>query len=502
MTALRARGEARRIGRVQHAAARGSRRRRPDDPARRRAVADRLLRYARLPAGAVGGEPSPPRGSGLDHEAAAREDGGALLVRGEFTFPGEDATTPPDEAVDLIRAYVRTAAAAARGPPANDPTADPAARTWTTGCSPRWSTTRCRCCRARRIAARFRELEVEITDDTPDGLLEEVLDRLRAAGAGAPDPTPKYVRAVGPLATLPPEVEVGAARPRRDREPGPRAGRSPRRSCHLLRHDVVIRLDADPEGVHQARVATRRLRSDLRTFRSMLDPELGRAASRGAALARDGPRRGAGRRRAARRACAGRVEMIPATEAPGVAQVIEALQQRRKEAHTALIASISGERYVALLDRLRRGGPGAGRASRRRRRAGPGHRCRPARRTVASPARGREGGGQASGGRRAAHRSDPGQAGAVRRRGSGSDRRQACTRSSPRRRPSSRRSWASTTTRWSRGPGCGRGPPGGVRATRRSPPACSPGSSAPRRRRAARGGARCGSASSRREEAM
>ena len=30
---------------------------------------------------------------------------------------------------------------------------------------------------------------------------------------------------------------------------------------------------------------------------------------------------------------AGRTEMIPATEAPGVAQVIEALEQRRKGAH-------------------------------------------------------------------------------------------------------------------------------------------------------------------------
>jgi CHAD domain-containing protein len=113
---------------------------------------------------------------------------------------------------------------------------------------------------------------------------------------------------------------------------------------------VVIRLDADPEGVHQARVATRRLRSDLRTFRTMLDPDwavplreelrwlgtvLGEARDADVLLAR----------------LQGRVEMIPATEAPGVAQVIEALQQRRKEAHTALLASISAERYVALLDR-------------------------------------------------------------------------------------------------------------------------------------------------------
>ena len=43
----------------------------------------------------------------------------------------------------------------------------------------------------RRIAARFRELEVEITDDTPEGLLDAVLERLREAGAGAPGPDPE-----------------------------------------------------------------------------------------------------------------------------------------------------------------------------------------------------------------------------------------------------------------------------------------------------------------------
>ena len=33
----------------------------------------------------------------------------------------------------------------------------------------------------------------------------------------------------------------------------------------------MIRIGEDPEGVHQARVATRRLRSDLRTFGPVLD---------------------------------------------------------------------------------------------------------------------------------------------------------------------------------------------------------------------------------------
>lgn len=40
----------------------------------------------------------------------------------------------------------------------------------------------------------------------------------------------------------------------------------------LLGADPLARVGDDPEGVHQARVATRRLRSDLRTFGPLLDP--------------------------------------------------------------------------------------------------------------------------------------------------------------------------------------------------------------------------------------
>ena len=39
----------------------------------------------------------------------------------------------------------------------------------------------------------------------------------------------------------------------------------------LIANDPGVRLGKDPESVHQARVATRRLRSDLRTFRPILD---------------------------------------------------------------------------------------------------------------------------------------------------------------------------------------------------------------------------------------
>ena len=41
--------------------------------------------------------------------------------------------------------------------------------------------------------------------------------------------------------------------------------------ARLLANDLAIRLDLGPEGVHQARVATRRLRSDLGTFAGLVD---------------------------------------------------------------------------------------------------------------------------------------------------------------------------------------------------------------------------------------
>ena len=46
-------------------------------------------------------------------------------------------------------------------------------------------------------------------------------------------------------------------------------------TVRLIRHDAGVRLGNDPEAVHQARVAVRRLRSDLRTFRPLVAREWG-----------------------------------------------------------------------------------------------------------------------------------------------------------------------------------------------------------------------------------
>ena len=59
-----------------------------------------------------------------------------------------------------------------------------------------------------RVAARFREVELEVVETAPPTLLPALIERVRAAGAGQPDPTPKLVRALGPRALAAPELSV------------------------------------------------------------------------------------------------------------------------------------------------------------------------------------------------------------------------------------------------------------------------------------------------------
>jgi CHAD domain-containing protein len=119
----------------------------------------------------------------------------------------------------------------------------------------------------------------------------------------------------------------------------------------LILHDPVVRIDVDPEGVHQTRVATRRLRSDLRTFRPLLDrdwaqglrDELGWIA-RVLGDVRDGDVLLERLRR--------RADDLPAEERASAQPVLTTLQQSRDGAHATLLEMLRSDRYVALLDRL------------------------------------------------------------------------------------------------------------------------------------------------------
>ena len=123
----------------------------------------------------------------------------------------------------------------------------------------------------RHVASRFREIEVE-DKGGGTGLLEEVAAVLRSAGAVGGEFVPKVVRALGPRASAPADPPPsGDVRPK---DPGKAALESMFRGYvrALLNADPRVRL-GEADSVHQMRVATRRLRSALRTFGALLEPD-------------------------------------------------------------------------------------------------------------------------------------------------------------------------------------------------------------------------------------
>ena len=201
-----------------------------------------------------------------------------------------------------------------------------------------------------RVAARFREVEVELGEEAPAGLLEAVVSRLREAGAGAPDSTPKVMRALGPRALAPPDVEVRALG-RKATVADVVTQAIAASVIRILRHDPGVRMGDDPEDVHQARVGTRRLRSDLRTFAPVLEEAwveplrdelrwladlLG--AVRDAEVLEDRLRR--------------QVSGLAERPAEALAPLFDQLARERDEARAVLLSAMTTPRYVTLLDAL------------------------------------------------------------------------------------------------------------------------------------------------------
>ena len=119
----------------------------------------------------------------------------------------------------------------------------------------------------------------------------------------------------------------------------------------LARSEPVARVGEDPAGVHRMRVATRRLRSDLRTFAGVVDPTWAESLRRelrwlarilGAAREAD----------VLWERIEGRVRALPATEAAAAEPLLSALEREARVAHDVLQATLSSARYVALRARL------------------------------------------------------------------------------------------------------------------------------------------------------
>jgi CHAD domain-containing protein len=275
-------------------------------------------------------------------------DGGPALVRRELSFGGAPGQVPA-EVLDLLRAYLR-----------RDQLGEVARlRTTRTGVQMNGAEggpevevvdDRVVVYDGRTITGRFRQLEVEAADERGVDAMTAVADRLLAAGARRDEVGPKLVHALGPRAAGSPEV------PPVRLHPGSQAGDAVRAAMaagvtRLLRHDPGVRVGDDPEDVHQARVATRRLRSDLRTFRSLLDQER-------AVPLRDELKWAADLLGAARDAdvllerLRRHADKLPQRDAVAVAGLLRCLAAERDRARARVREGFKSDRYVDLIERL------------------------------------------------------------------------------------------------------------------------------------------------------
>jgi CHAD domain-containing protein len=119
-------------------------------------------------------------------------------------------------------------------------------------------------------------------------------------------------------------------------------------AVRLIAHDEAVRAGEDPEAVHQARVATRRLRANLGTFRPLLEPDVAEAlrfelAWLGGAL---GEVRDLDVLLVRLRARAQRLE---SRDAHAAKRLLAGLAESRAEAHADLTDAMRSPRYNELV---------------------------------------------------------------------------------------------------------------------------------------------------------
>lgn len=121
------------------------------------------------------------------------------------------------------------------------------------------------------VVRRWRELEVEVEDRAaPSKLRARVVELLVSEGAKVGDQTPKALRALGSRATGPADLPSPGRVRRKDPAAALVRWSLADGLARLVEHDLGVRRGLE-DAVHQLRVSCRRLRSDLRTFRELLD---------------------------------------------------------------------------------------------------------------------------------------------------------------------------------------------------------------------------------------
>jgi CHAD domain-containing protein len=170
----------------------------------------------------------------------------------------------------------------------------------------------------------------------------EVLEGQHAADSLKTGSDGLHVRVLELIApeTSPPDDAIGHLRAMLERQ-----------YDEILRHDVGVRLDLDPENVHKLRVATRRARAVLRAARPVLDKEWSEPLRTelkwlGGSL---GPRRDLDVLVAHLREEIAQLEQPERTAAETLTR---SLEKERESAQALAIEALSSDRYLALLDEL------------------------------------------------------------------------------------------------------------------------------------------------------
>jgi CHAD domain-containing protein len=193
----------------------------------------------------------------------------------------------------------------------------------------------------------FREIEVELIEGDED-LLVDVVQILRKAGVGEPDPASKLERVLGGL----PKCELEPVKLTRGASVAELVSAAFSNSTrHLILNDPGVRVGDNPEAVHDARVSTRRLRSDLKTLLPLLDES-------SVTLLRDELQWLGGSLGAVRdtdvlaEGMCHLAKKLHSEDLPPIESLVGQVQQERQERYVTLRNNLNDDRYITLLETL------------------------------------------------------------------------------------------------------------------------------------------------------
>jgi inorganic triphosphatase YgiF len=200
-----------------------------------------------------------------------------------------------------------------------------------------------------RVAARFREIEVELAPNAPRKTLRALAKALTAAGAMPAPQVPKLARTLGRAAQEPWDLAAP--------DPGARPTTSElvcarlvdAVSCIVDHHAAVV-LDEDPSAMRRLAGGVATLRGDLRVFQPILDAEV--AGSLGSGLDHLARRLDALCDQDARLASI-RADAAGHDVGRGASAVVAALENDRARTRERVLALMRGASYGALLAGLR-----------------------------------------------------------------------------------------------------------------------------------------------------